>query len=152
MIVLSNISDALKLTEIALKSKSYWGYSDELLKSWKHDLTVSEKMIQEMMVYKFIFDTKIIGFYILNQPKEKSIELEFLFVLPSFIGKGIGNQLIQHAFIQAKKLKCNQVTLLADPHAVPFYESKGFVLIGNKESAIVGRFLPLMQKKLTNTF
>jgi N-acetylglutamate synthase-like GNAT family acetyltransferase len=148
MIVFSNISDALKLTEIALKSKAFWGYSDELLKSWTHDLTVTEKMIREMMVYKFISDDEIIGFYILNQPKETIIELEFLFVLPSFIGKGIGNQLLQHAFIKAKNLKCTQVSLLADPHAVSFYESKGFVKVGNKQSAIVGRFLPLMQRDL----
>ncbi|SDR68851.1 Ribosomal protein S18 acetylase RimI [Polaribacter sp. KT25b] len=148
MIDIAVVSDAIKLTEIALKSKSYWGYSDELLKSWTHDLTVSEKMIQEMIVCKFISDDKIIGFYILNQPKQKSIELEFLFVLPSFIGKGIGNQLLQHAFIKSKKLNCNRVTLLADPHAVSFYESKGFIIIGKKESAIVGRFLPLLQKDL----
>ena len=151
MIDIAVVSDAKTLTVIALKSKSYWGYSEEQLNSWKHDLTVSEKMIQEMIVYKFISDAKIVGFYILNQPKEKRIELEFLFVLPSFIGKGIGNQLVQHAFEKAKSLKCNQVILLADPHAVPFYESKGFVLIGKKESSIAGRFLPLMQKKLTTS-
>ena len=148
MIKIAVVSDALKLTEIALKSKAFWGYSDELLKSWTHDLTVSEKMIQEMMVYKFISDAKIIGFYILNRPKETSIELEFLFVLPSFIGKGIGNRLLQHAFIKAKDLKCSQITLLSDPHAVSFYEAKGFVQFGIKESAIAGRFLPLMQKDL----
>ena len=34
----------------------------------------------------------------LKSTTKKIIELEFLFVLPAFIGKGIGNQLIQHAF------------------------------------------------------
>lgn len=149
MIDIAVASDAKTLTKIALESKSYWGYSDEMLQSWTADLTVSEKMIEEMIVYKFISDTKIIGFYIFNQPKEKSIELEFLFVLPDFIGKGIGNRLIHHAFEKAKNLNCNQVTLLADPHAVLFYESKGFTVTGEKESAIFGRFLPLLQKDLT---
>ena len=142
------LNSAPLLSVLALKSKAHWGYADELLKSWTHDLTVSEKMIQEMMVYKFISDAKIIGFYILNQPKEKSIELEFLFVLPNFIGKGIGNQLLNHAFSNAVSLNCKKMILLADPNAAPFYQSKGFVMIDRKESSIAGRFLPVMQKNL----
>ncbi|MFY9241958.1 MAG: GNAT family N-acetyltransferase [Polaribacter sp.] len=148
MIELAVLSDAKKLTEIALRSKAFWGYSSEQIKNWTADLTVSEKMIQEMIVYKCILETEIIGFYILNQPKEKTIELEFLFVLPKFMGKGIGNKLITHAFEKAISLKCNSINLLADPNAVPFYESKGFIIIDQKESAIFGRFLPVMQKDL----
>ena len=44
---------------------------------------------------------------------------------------------------------CSQIHLLADPNAVPFYHSKGFVIIDEKESVVFGRFLPVMQKKLT---
>lgn len=148
MIFSAKKSDAKNLTDVALKSKSFWGYADEILKSWQQDLTVSERIIQEMIVYKFISDEETVGFYILNQPKKQSIELEFLFVLPDFIRKGIGNQLINHALKEAKKLGCNKVALVADPNAVPFYVSKGFTVIDQKESAIVGRFLPLMQKDL----
>jgi GNAT superfamily N-acetyltransferase len=148
MIFAAAISDANLLTEIALTSKAFWGYSDEQIKSWVSDLTVSEEMIKEMIVYKFIFETQIVGFYILNQPKEKTIELEFLFVLPKFIGKGIGNKLINHAFEKAISLRCTLMNLLADPNAVPFYKSKGFEIIDEKESSISGRFLPVMQKDL----
>ena len=149
MIQLAEISDAKTLTKIALKSKSFWGYSNETLESWVEDLTVSERIIKEMIVYKFISNNETVGFYILNQPKGTSVELEFLFVLPVFIGEGIGNQLIQHAFLKAKELNCNKVTLLADPNAVTFYGSKGFEIIDKKESSIAGRFLPLMQKDLS---
>jgi len=148
MIISALISDAKILTEIALKSKAFWGYSDENLKNWTHDLTVSEQMIQELIVYKFVFETKIIGFYILNNPKEKNIELEFLFVLPNFIGKGFGNQLIHHAFKKAISLANETITLQADPNAVSFYQSKGFVIIDQKESSIPNRFLPVMCKTL----
>lgn len=148
MIVSATISDAKMLTEIALKSKAFWGYSDELIAGWIEDLTVSEKMISEMTVCKFLINDEIVGFYILNQPKEKSIELEFLFILPSSIGKGIGNQLINHAFEKAKELNCKQVTVLSDPNAFPFYKSKGFYETDKKVSSISGRFLPIMQKDL----
>jgi len=59
-------------------------------------------------------------FYFLNPPKEKSIELEMLFVLPKFIGKGIGKKLLQHALEKGVKLKATSMTLLADPNAYAF--------------------------------
>jgi N-acetylglutamate synthase-like GNAT family acetyltransferase len=148
MIVRATISDALKLTEIALKSKSFWGYSNELLESWRNDLTVTSKMISNCTVLKYLINDHIAGFYILNPPKAKSIELEMLFVLPKFIGKGIGKQLLQHSFENALKLNVNSMTLLADPNAVPFYETRGFYEIDKKESTIPSRFLSVLKKDL----
>jgi N-acetylglutamate synthase-like GNAT family acetyltransferase len=148
MIVKATISDVRQLTEIALKSKSFWGYSNELLESWRNDLTVTSKMISKCTVFKFLVDDQIVGFYILNPLKEKSIELEMLFVLPEFIGKGIGKQLLQHSFEKALKLKVNSMTLLADPNAITFYESRGFYEVDKKESTIPGRFLSVLKKNL----
>jgi len=148
MIVTASLSDSEILSEIAVKSKAFWGYSDEQIKSWTNELTVSKKMIQQLIVFKFISESKIVGFYILNQPKKSIIELEFLFVLPIFIGNGIGAKLLYHAFKTASKLNAKTITLLSDPNAVPFYKSKGFVIINQKESSIAGRFLPVMQKYL----
>ncbi|WP_397445380.1 GNAT family N-acetyltransferase [Polaribacter sp. R77954] len=151
MIVEAEISDEKQLTEIALQSKAFWGYSDDLIQSWTEELTVSEQMISKMFVYKFLKDDNIVGFYILNQPKEKTIELEFLFVLPKCIGKRIGTQLIEHAFQKAIQLNTIRITLIADPNAASFYESKGFSTIDSIQSTIFNRFLPQMQKELTNT-
>ena len=167
MIVKGKLSDTKKLTEIALTSKAFWGYSKENIASWRSDLTVTSKMIEECDVFKFLQNDKIAGFYILNPPEKTtyysnqvyteqsrsieeslSVELEMLFVLPEFIGKGIGKQLLQHSFEKAQKLNCESMTLLADPNAVPFYSSQGFYEIDKKESSIPNRFLPVMQKDL----
>lgn len=148
MISVAKIKDANKLTEIALKAKAYWGYSNHLIESWQEDLTITSVMISESYIFKFLVDDTIVGFYFLNPLIEKSIELEMLFVLPAFIGKGIGKQLLIHAFQKARTLKASTMTLLADPNAVPFYNSQGFYTIDNKESSIIGRFLPVMQKDL----
>ncbi len=148
MIVLADISDAKKLTEIALKSKTFWGYSKLDLESWREDLTITPKMITKCNICKFIVDDIIAGFYVLNPPKEDLIELEMLFVTPEFIGKGIGKKLLLHSFKKAIHLNAKYMTLLADPNAVPFYESKGFYEIDKKESSIANRFLPVMQKNL----
>ena len=148
MIISATIHDIDSLTELALISKAYWGYSNEQIQSWKEDLTVTSEMIEKMMVYKFVSDDTILGFYILNQPKNKIIELEFLFVHPKAMGQKIGKQLLTHAIEKAKELHVNSITLLADPNAQPFYESQGFVNTGKKESSIPNRFLPLMTKHL----
>ncbi|QXP73453.1 GNAT family N-acetyltransferase [Tenacibaculum sp. AHE15PA] len=148
MIQKATINDRNLLTNIALTSKAHWGYSNELIESWRSDLTVTSKMIEDVFVYKFLQKDKIAGFYILNQPIENKIELEMLFILPEFIGKGIGKNLLLHAFTKARNLKVNKLTLLADPNAVDFYKSQGFVIIDKKESSIPNRFLPIMQKDL----
>lgn len=148
MILSADISDKNILTEIALLSKAYWGYSSNLLKSWQDDLTVTSEMISTMNVFKFVVDKKIAGFYILNQPKNTSIELEFLFVNPNFIGKGIGKQLLTHAIEFAQKLNCKSVQVLSDPNAEKFYQYFGFNTINKKESSVKGRFLPVLKKTL----
>jgi N-acetylglutamate synthase-like GNAT family acetyltransferase len=149
MIDKATIEDSELLTDISLSSKAYWGYSKELIESWRNDLTVTSKMIEKTMIYKFIQNNKIAGFYILNPPEEKSIELEMLFVLPEFIGKGIGKKLLLDAFEKARILNTNTISLFADPNAVDFYKSQGFIIIDKKESSIPNRFLPIMQKDLT---
>lgn len=149
MIVKALSSDATSITQVALISKAYWGYSEAQILSWTDELTVSPEMIQEMQVYVWNEGQKILGFYVLNQPLDNKIELEFLFVLPSFIGKGIGKKLLVHAIEIAKKNPENLLmTLDADPNAAPFYSSQGFQIIGQKNSSIFGRFMPKMSLPL----
>ena len=148
MITKAIISDAKILTEIALKSKAYWGYSSELITSWRTDLTVTSKTIQTCTVYKFMVEDVAIGFYVLNTPKEAVIKIEMLFVLPFFIGTGKGKKLLAHAVKKAKISNAKTVELVADPNAIPFYKSQGFLEKNKIGSAISGRFLSLMQKDL----
>lgn len=148
MIVSAKTSDGNLLTELALTSKAFWGYDAELVETLRNDLTVTSKMIEERMVFKFLHNDKTAGFYMLNPPSENKIELEMLFVLPEFIGKGIGKKLVQHSFEKVKKINAISMTLLADPNAEQFYKSQGFKIISKKESSVKNRFLPVMQKDL----
>ena len=148
MIFPANFSDAKILTDITFKSKAIWNYSEEQLEIWREDLTVSQKRIEEMLVFKFVQDDEIVGFYILNQPQKQTIELAFLFVLPKTMGIGIGKKLLSHSYEKAKELGCTAITLLADPNAENFYKSQGFYAISQKESTTPNRFLPVMKKDL----
>ncbi|MDG1529238.1 MAG: GNAT family N-acetyltransferase [Polaribacter sp.] len=148
MIVPADISDGKTLTDIALISKAFWGYSDALIERWRKELTITSNMIEEMTIYKFLQDGKAIGFYALNPPKKRTIELEMLFVLPDFIGIQIGKQLLHHSFEKGMELNCDSMTLLADPNALAFYESQGFYETNRKESSIPNRFLPILKVDL----
>ncbi|WP_075341220.1 GNAT family N-acetyltransferase [Tenacibaculum agarivorans] len=148
MIIEAKETEAMILSNIALVSKGYWGYSKELLNTWIEELTVTPEMIRNCSVFTFQVEEKIVGFYVLNPPIGKTIELEMLFLMPDCIGKGIGKQLLLHALHLAKSYECESMNLLADPNALSFYESQGFNVIDRKESSVKGRFLPIMQRLL----
>ncbi|MBL4904639.1 MAG: GNAT family N-acetyltransferase [Flavobacteriaceae bacterium] len=144
MIVTAAISDLDMLTAIALKSKAFWGYSDNLIEGWREELTVTPKILDECTVYNYIQDQKIIGFYVLNRVNVRTSYLDFLFVLPTYTGKGIGSELLTHAIDFSSKGGCAILNVLSDPNAEAFYASHGFQTIHKKESSIPDRFLPEM--------
>ena len=95
MIIKKSTSELhVKLTEISLISKKYWNYSDEWMEIWKDDLTITENFITNNYVYHLENDAnEIVGFYAFVK-FDNYIELDSLFVLPEYIGKGFGNLLI----------------------------------------------------------
>ena len=145
MIVEAVVSDAEKLTQIALKSKAYWGYTKEQLESWADVLTITSDYLSKNSAFVYKVEGKIVGFYIIEMLNMTTISLEFLFVLPDCIGKGIGHELILHAIENARNKKGYVLNTIADPNAESFYIKYGFQTIFKKESSIPGRFLPEME-------
>ena len=145
MIVSALVSDSEKLTQIALKSKAYWNYSKEQMQYWKEDLTIHPSHFDHWRGSKYVIDNKIIGFYMLNRVNSRTCFLEFLFVEPAYIGKGIGKLLIEHAIESCRKNSCEVLNVLSDPNAENFYAKYGFKVVYQKESSISGRFLPEME-------
>ncbi len=145
MIVKAVASDAEILTQIAIESKAYWGYTSEQIESWKSDLTILPETFNDWRGCKFMIDTEIVGFYLLNRLNSRTCVLEFLFVKPKFIGKNIGRQLIEHAILNCRTNSCEVLNVLSDPNAVAFYAKYGFKTISLKESSVPGRFLPEME-------
>lgn len=145
MFVDAQPSDAERLTEIAISSKAYWGYTDEQMDSWKEDLTILPSHFDEWRGKKFVVKDKIAGFYLLNRVNARTCILEFLFVEPNSIGKGLGKQLIEHAIEGCRNNNCEVLNVLSDPNAESFYAKHGFKTIYRKKSSIPGRFLPEME-------
>lgn len=149
MIVAEQPLGAKKLTKIALQSKAHWGYSAVQIESWKEELMVIPKMFQHSVIHKYLIDTEIAGFYILENTQPHSASLAFLFVAPQFIKQGIGKQLVVHAIEYSRKNNYTFLKVLSDPNAAGFYKKYGFKVISQKQSSIAGRFLPAMELRLS---
>ena len=91
----ANSNDHEILTEITKKSKAFWGYSEEQMMQWNDALTITQEYIQTNFAYKQTKENQVIGYYSYFNSDAAIIKLDNLFVLPEYIGKGIGNQLMQ---------------------------------------------------------
>ena len=141
-------SDHEILTQITKKSKAYWGYSNEQIEDWSPFLTVTEEYIETNSVFNLMLDNQIIGYYSFFHESENSIKLDNLFVLPDFIGKGFGKLLMNDFLVRLQDLSVQKVVLNSEPNAESFYIKFGFVKIGQIETSIKDRYLPIMQLKI----
>jgi ribosomal protein S18 acetylase RimI-like enzyme len=141
-------SDHEILTQITKKSKAYWGYSNEQIEDWSPFLTVTEEYIETNSVFNLMLDNQIIGYYSFFHESENSIKLDNLFVLPDFIGKGFGKLLMNDFVVRLQDLSVQKVVLNSEPNAESFYIKFGFVKIGQIETSIKDRYLPIMELKI----
>lgn len=144
--------DDLLLTEITQLAKAYWKYSVEQLLEWTAALTVSKEYIARNYTYKLLVDGgKTVGYYSYSLLSPQVVQLDNLFILPDYIGKGYGRILLADFFDKIKLTTAEKVVLDAEPNAADFYQKFGFRTVGRIESSIQNRFLPIMEKVLSES-
>ncbi|WJQ82402.1 N-acetyltransferase [Brevibacillus brevis] len=80
--------EASELSELAYRSKAYWGYSDEFMKACRDDLTLSSAYIETQEVYVLEDEGSIKGFMSLEKDAEQEQWLlGYLFMEPEAVGK-----------------------------------------------------------------
>lgn len=136
------------LTQITKKSKAYWGYSNEQIETWSPFLTVTEEYIQTNSVFNLMVDNKIVGYYSFFHESGNTIKLDNLFVLPEYIGKGCGKVLMNDFLNRLKDIHAQKVVLNSEPNAEKFYSKLGFIKIGQIETSIKDRYMPIMELKI----
>lgn len=143
--------EAQLLTDLAIRSKAYWGYDDRFMAACRAELTVSPQAIREHAT--FVIETdRIVGFYMLRPVDAQETELELLFVEPGEIGRGQGKRLIEHAKATARAAGYRSIVVQGDPHADGFYRAQGAERIGSRPSdSIEGRLLPVYRIPLHPT-
>jgi ribosomal protein S18 acetylase RimI-like enzyme len=141
--------EANTLTRIALAAKAYWGYPERWMEIWKPELTFSSEYFYIHENWTAILDEAPIGFYTLEE-KNGNAWLENLWVLPEYIGKGVGKALFLHSVELSRERGYRLLQLEADPNAVGFYERMGMYKIGERLSEVEGqpRALPSMEMRL----
>ncbi|MCL4561001.1 MAG: GNAT family N-acetyltransferase [Chloroflexi bacterium] len=138
--------DAPELSAIAHAAKAHWGYPQKWMNLWNYSLTILPKYIQDHPVYAAVTeDSKLVGFYALsfNSPR---YSLDHLWILPEWMGRGVGKALFQDAVQRVAGLGAQAMEIQADPHAEGFYLHMGASRIGEFVYDLDGekRVLPLL--------
>ncbi len=137
--------DAGGLTEIAFAAKRHWGYAERWIENWKEILTISAEFIAQNEACVAWVDGHAAGFYglVVHQGR---MWLDHLWVLPRFMGKGIGKALFNHAVQRASALGFESIVIESDPNAEEFYKRMGARVVGSNLSESDGerRQLPLL--------
>jgi GNAT superfamily N-acetyltransferase len=131
----ARVNEAQVLSSLALISKSHWPYPQSYLDKCVLALSIDADYINNWPVFCAEVSGKNIGFFTLKTIKNEN-RLDNLWILPEYIGKGIGSKLVIAAIEEAKKLGWDSFRLAADPYAVGFYEKIGGIVIGKVQSKI----------------
>ena len=146
----SELSD---LSELALRSKGFWGYDKAFLDACRQELTLTaERLDRETVVVATDRSGGVVlGFSSVSAVPPRA-ELLDLFVEPAFIGTGVGAALLARARADAMAADARWLDIEADPFAAPWYRRRGARDIGTVPSgSINGRSLPLLRIDLPGT-
>ena len=136
-------------SHIAFSAKAHWGYPPRWMEIWRPQLTFSPRYFEKSESWAAEFNGKPIAFYTL-QEKNGNAWIENMWVLPEYIGKGIGKKLFLDAVSRSRQKGHLILQLESDPNAVSFYKKMGMYKIGESDYPIEGqsRILPVMELML----
>jgi len=126
------------LSDLAFRSKAHWGYPLDWLERWRPELTVDPQALAAAPTFVAVAEASLLGFYLLTPTRRAdTCELDFLFVEPTAIGRGVGQALFAHACTTARGLGYRSMVWGSDPHADGFYLRMGARTIGVRRSSTV---------------
>jgi GNAT superfamily N-acetyltransferase len=136
------------LTDLGLRAKAVWGYDAGFLARCRTVMTVKAANIESRPHFVAELNGRIAGFYGL-EPEAEGVGLDYLFVEPELIGRGVGRALWTHAIAGARRLGHRALIVVSDPNAEGFYLKMGCRRIGTRPSELEnGRQLPLLRLAL----
>jgi GNAT superfamily N-acetyltransferase len=141
-------ADASRLTAITIAAKAHWGYPERWMQIWTPMLTITPAYIHSHETWTARVTDGIVAYYSFRQDDE--LWLDNLWVLPEYMGHGIGRGLFGHALQRAQAREAGHLKIEADPNAVSFYERMGAHKVGELQGEVDGqpRILPVLQIEL----
>lgn len=137
------------LTQISISAKRHWKYPEAWIQLWIPSLTITPKYIDTHETWVMMEQDKPVAYYSF-QENEEGFWLDNLWVLPEYMGQGIGKLLFHHALERCKLLGVAALKIEADPNAKSFYERMGARKVSEHTTEIQGepRVLPVMEINL----
>jgi GNAT superfamily N-acetyltransferase len=139
----ANPYEGERLRQIAIASKSYWGYDEERVREWAASGDFSPRGLRAREVFVADASSRVVGWASLV-PAGDACWLDDLWIEPDWIGSGIGSRLFRHAAERAMELGCGRMEWEAEPNALGFYEKMGGRYVRDGEPSEWGRTLQVM--------
>lgn len=144
----ARVDEAAALTDLALLSKASWGYEPAFMARCRKGMVITPAAIRR---HPFVVAENfglLLGFYGFGR-EEDELNLDWLFVHPDHLGKGIGKRLFRHAETWARAAGWEEMKIVADPHAEDFYRRLGATPAGARPSELIPqRYLPVLRYRL----
>lgn len=140
------LDDLAAVSQLGIASKRTWGYDADQMRVFTNELTLSPDAFHGLLAAEVAcLGRDIVGYYTIRQHADGIVELEHLFVTPERFHQGIGRTLFSNALKQAAVRGVAMLTILADPNSAGFYERLGAKKIGDHQSSIPGRIIPIYE-------
>jgi ribosomal protein S18 acetylase RimI-like enzyme len=140
----ANGNDVETLSAIAILAKAHWGYPSSWLKLWEESLTVTLEQVQNNTIFVCELQGEIVGFIGISAEANRA-EIEHLWVLPEFMGRGIGRALFKHALEWCRANAIDKLKVVSEPNAQGFYQALGGKVVGEESLIPQPRVLPVLQ-------
>ena len=138
-------TDLESIAALGFRSKAHWGYSDTEMTIFADELALGTSEFESLLDAQVAcLREEIVGYATLRAHPGASLELEHLFVEPTCFGQGIGTLLLRAALERASQAQVSALKILSDPNAVGFYRKHGAAIIGEHQSSIPGRTIPIL--------
>lgn len=145
--------EAGTLTALARASNHYWKYPEEYHMKWDQELFMPPSHIKLNLVYVAEHDSKIIGYFSIVHMRtdrqigprmvNKGFWLENVFVLPEYIGHGVGSALVRYAKLLCREKDIDKLFVFVEPFSRGFYDKMGGWFVRESLTEFTGRVIPV---------
>ena len=138
--------EGVRLKEIAIASKSHWGYEPERVRAWAEQGDFSPHALRKLVLFVAEAHGRAVAWASVELRGETAW-LADLWVEPDWIGKGIGARLFGEAAAEARRLGAKGMEWEAEPNAHGFYAKMGGRQV-RESTGDWGRTLAVMRVEL----
>ncbi len=139
--------EGLRLKEIAISAKAFWGYELDKVREWADRGDFSPAQLGKLTAFVAQAGERTVGWCSL-EPRGEVWWLGDLWVEPEWIGRGVGGRLFRHGARHAQRAGAKRLEWEAEPNSIGFYEKMGARHLRDSEQTEWARTLSVMGVEL----